>query len=91
MICSVFWVIQIWSQRDNDNLEAVARFVSLQYVNLYSEMTYKGVHLPLRVEGTRPFLQAVHSHINRSSITPESIQTCFIQKRSGLFSTHVKG
>jgi hypothetical protein len=63
----------------------------LQHVNFYFEMTYKGVHLSLRVEGTCPFLQAVSSHITHSSITPESIQTRFFQKRSGLFSTHVKG
>lgn len=54
-------------------------------------MTYRVVHLSLRAEGTCPFLQAIHSHITRSYITPESIQTCSIDKRSGFFSAHVKG
>jgi len=65
--------------------------VSLQHVNFNFEMTYKGVHLSLRVEGTSPFLQAIRSHITRNYITPVSIQTSPNEKRSGLFSDPVKG
>jgi len=79
------------SKSGNDNLEAAARFLSRQHVKFYFEMTYKNVNLSLRGEGACPFLQAEGRLITRSSITPESIQTRFTQKRSGHFSTHVKG
>jgi len=55
-----------------------------------STLTYKCVHLSLRVEGTYPFLQAIGSHMTRNYITTESIQTSSIEKRSGLFSDDVK-